>query len=296
MANSKIRAIKRNQLDVKAYDDCIAKSPQSKIYARSWYLDAMSDDWYALVKGDYEAVMPLPYRKKFGFSYVYQPLMVQQMGVFPSSPADNQFFAQATSRHLHVNYTFHKSSPEILHHTPKVNLVLHIDEDLIEIRSNISTNRKRDLKKAEQQQLDLRELNDWTNIESLISEAIMKGAYKDVLSQLKKLFLINQTGGAIKAAGVYYQEKCIFFILYGLDVGRVYYLLPISLSVKAQELGIATWTIFKLIEKHKEQYPIFDFEGSSIVGVRRFYESFGSQVESYYQLTKTFFQFMKHAR
>jgi hypothetical protein len=48
------------------YDTCMAQSLNSRIYAFSWYLDAVADHWDVLVYGDYEAVMPLPWRQKMG--------------------------------------------------------------------------------------------------------------------------------------------------------------------------------------------------------------------------------------
>ncbi|HEU4902656.1 MAG TPA: hypothetical protein VFT06_07675, partial [Flavisolibacter sp.] len=52
------------------------------MYAYSFYLDTMTGDWDALVLNDYEAVMPLPWRRKWGISYLYQPFLTAQLGVF----------------------------------------------------------------------------------------------------------------------------------------------------------------------------------------------------------------------
>lgn len=296
MTMNNIKAINRGKLDAQAYDDCISRANQSKIYARSWYLDAMSDDWYALVQGNYEAVMPLPIRRKLAFSYVYQPFMVQQLGVFPSSDHDEAFYKMAVSRHMHFDYTFKSTSSKSLHHTPLINLTLPITGDLDLIKTNISTNRKRDLKKAEKHNFDWRDFDDWSKVESLISEALKSGLYGHALPAIQKLYTAEKSAGAIRAAGVYHQNECVFFILYGLDLRRIYYLLPLPLTPAAQEMGVATWSIIHLMKRYSDQYSLFDFEGSAVPGVRKFYESFGSTVEPYYHMKKTFYHFMKHAR
>ncbi len=36
------------------------------IYAKSWYLDIVADQWDALVENDYEKIFPLVHRKKYG--------------------------------------------------------------------------------------------------------------------------------------------------------------------------------------------------------------------------------------
>src|SRR6185295_18183541 len=52
------------------------------IYAYSFYLDCMAQNWDALVLNDYETVMPLPCKKKFGISYLYQPFLTPILGIF----------------------------------------------------------------------------------------------------------------------------------------------------------------------------------------------------------------------
>ena len=46
------------QIDKEKWDACIAQSSNSLIYACSFYLEALSENWDALVLDDYEAVMP----------------------------------------------------------------------------------------------------------------------------------------------------------------------------------------------------------------------------------------------
>ena len=80
-----IQYLKRNQLDIIKYDNCIELSLNSRIYVFSWYLDIVSDNWDVLVLNDYEAVMPLPWRQKYFIKYVYPPAWTQQLGVFSNS-------------------------------------------------------------------------------------------------------------------------------------------------------------------------------------------------------------------
>ncbi len=82
-AGNDIRYLKRQDLDLNAWDECIRLSPAGLLYARSFFLDAITDgQWDALVMGDYEAVMPLTWNKKYGFTYLYQPNFVPVLGVF----------------------------------------------------------------------------------------------------------------------------------------------------------------------------------------------------------------------
>ena len=80
--------IPQKQIDKKKWDHCIESAENGLIYGYSFYLDHMAGQWDGIVLGDYQAVMPLPWKKKFGIKYIYQPFLVAQGGVFGARPAD----------------------------------------------------------------------------------------------------------------------------------------------------------------------------------------------------------------
>src|SRR3984957_7237734 len=77
-----IRYLHRNEIDTEKWDRCIINASNGLIYARSFYLDSMAENWSALVEGDFQNVMPLTWNKKFGFTYLYQPYFTKSLGVF----------------------------------------------------------------------------------------------------------------------------------------------------------------------------------------------------------------------
>ncbi|MGZ3950491.1 MAG: hypothetical protein ACXVBZ_03805, partial [Flavisolibacter sp.] len=82
MPGGEIYYKRRHEVEIDKWDRCISGSSNGLIYAYSYYLDATADNWDALVLNDYQAVMPLPWRKKFGVFYLYQPSFAAQLGVF----------------------------------------------------------------------------------------------------------------------------------------------------------------------------------------------------------------------
>jgi len=82
MPQNNIQYLTNKEIDKTLWNACIDKASNGLIYAYSFYLDAMVDNWDALILGNYEAVMPLPWRKKWGFYYLYQPAFVAQLGLF----------------------------------------------------------------------------------------------------------------------------------------------------------------------------------------------------------------------
>ena len=82
MAESNIAYIPQQQIDKTKWDNCINAAANGLLYARSYYLDTTAITWDALVLNDYEAVMPLPIRKKWIFSYLFEPPMTPVLGIF----------------------------------------------------------------------------------------------------------------------------------------------------------------------------------------------------------------------
>ena len=56
---NKINLIRRNNIDISKWNTCIERSINRRIYACSWYLDMVSNNWEAVVYGDYELVFPV---------------------------------------------------------------------------------------------------------------------------------------------------------------------------------------------------------------------------------------------
>ena len=84
-----IKFYENKEIDKQKWDSCLDQSENAKIYVYSWYLDIVSPNWVALIKGDYKVVFPLPAKKKLGVSYISQPLFTQQLGLFSSENSNN---------------------------------------------------------------------------------------------------------------------------------------------------------------------------------------------------------------
>jgi len=147
-----IKYIHREHLDEEKYNQCIDTSIQSKIYAFSWYLDIVCEQWGVLVLHDYDAVMPVPWRKKYGIKYVYPPFWVLQLGVYTKEAIDeNKFLTHLFNKfkfvelrmNTHNNFELY---PEFLQLKQCQKLVLNTPYN--SILSKYRKDRKKDLQKA----------------------------------------------------------------------------------------------------------------------------------------------------
>ncbi len=92
----KIQHIKHNQIDFKKWDNTVLKSVFPFVFAQSFYLNATSPDWDALIINDYESIFPLTHKSKFGIRYLPQPPFTSQLGVYGKTNAEIE--------HLFYNY------------------------------------------------------------------------------------------------------------------------------------------------------------------------------------------------
>lgn len=92
-SSASIRYYRSTEIDRDKWDACVAGAAIPGIFACSTYLNRMADNWDALVLGDYEAVMPLPWKKQKGIYTLYQPDFSWLGGVFGT--ADLRAFIHA---------------------------------------------------------------------------------------------------------------------------------------------------------------------------------------------------------
>lgn len=88
-----IRYIKNESIDFKKWDRCIKKAFNGTIYAYSWYLNIVSENWDALVDNDYEKVMPLPNSFLMGNKIIVQPEFTGNLGIFSTTTLDDEIVA-----------------------------------------------------------------------------------------------------------------------------------------------------------------------------------------------------------
>ena len=79
-----MKLVSRKEINTEKWDKCILNSPSCVLYAQSWYLDIFSPNWKAYIwetNDEYEAVFPLPTKRKYLIQCVVQPLFIQQLGL-----------------------------------------------------------------------------------------------------------------------------------------------------------------------------------------------------------------------
>ncbi|MEA3452279.1 MAG: hypothetical protein U9Q83_10310 [Bacteroidota bacterium] len=60
----KLKILERKYIDTKKWDLCVKNANNSLIYAYSWYLDIVAQNWSGIISENYECVMPVVWKKK----------------------------------------------------------------------------------------------------------------------------------------------------------------------------------------------------------------------------------------
>ncbi|MBT8317612.1 MAG: hypothetical protein HKP59_08290 [Lutibacter sp.] len=284
-----IHYVKRQELDEEKYNQCIQSALNSRIYAYSWYLDCVADNWDALIFNDYEAVMPLPWRSKYFIKYVYPPAWTQQLGVFSKDKIEASlmkgFINLIPKKFKKVTIQFNSDNDvSFLKTTKRDNYILPLNKHYEDIYMGFNKNRKRDLKKAllKDYKID-EEISCNEFLDFYLNESKNYQLNKNQIIIIKSF--LNLKNESVQIWGIRDNEKLIASLVWLKDENRVTYLLPTA-NNKAKSSSLPTLIISELIKQHSETNYIFDFEGSMIEGVADFYKSFGAIKENYYLYMK----------
>lgn len=283
-----IKYLTYNQIDKAKWDNCILNTSNHLIYAESWYLDIVCPEkWNALVLNDYQAVMPLPLKSKMGLTYVQQPIWTQQLGVFLKSeitPELVESFLKAIPKKLAmVSLNLNENNfIEAYNSTPKTNLILDLNSSYEALKTNFSSNTKRNSNKAAKAELTT-DLNSQdvtafinffkTNIQNPISDY-----HYSTLQQLVE-YSVNNDKGFIALAKQNNEIVAASFILKSNN--RLIYRTGTS-NQKGKDVKAMFLLVNELIQKYANTNYQLDFEGSEIEGVARFYNGFGAKNIHYY--------------
>ena len=77
-----IKHLKNTDINFIRWDNCINNAINGSVFAYSWYLNILCEDWEALVLGNYEYVMPLFHKTKFNKDIYFTSKLGIRLGVF----------------------------------------------------------------------------------------------------------------------------------------------------------------------------------------------------------------------
>jgi len=261
------------------------------VYAHSDMLDAMSPGWDALVLGDYEAVMPLTWRKKMGIRYLCQPAFCQQLGIFSlqevSSDITESFLRKASISFRLIEIFINYANPLQVEQTGATNLVLSLAKGYESLKANF----RRDLLKnlARTEKFSLQYVVS-ANIDNAIAQyQLLYGNRMNVrLTDYQALTAVCKKWlpeGKCFVREVRLREgnrdELLSIGLFLKDNNRIYNIASSTLP-NGRTLEANHFLFNELIKEFAGQNLLLDFEGSDLPGVARFYQKFGPVNQPYF--------------
>ncbi|MFO7873963.1 MAG: GNAT family N-acetyltransferase [Bacteroidales bacterium] len=283
-----IQYIKHDSIDIEKWDACIDKAMNGLFYAYGWYLDMTAETWDALVEDDYKAVMPLPYRRKAGISYLFQPFFIQQLGVFSTTsltPEVTSRFLNAIPDHFRFGEMNLNTYNQLSAENPVVSGkgVTH-ELDLIapyeQLRRSYSENTRRNIKKATRKGVFI---TSYGRPEEMISAFRRNRGRRGVpfsekdYHVLKHLIYAGIHRGLVSIKFAYSETNnfCAGIVFYKSHQKAVW--LFSGATPEARENGAMSMLVDEFIRDNAGQPIVLDFEGSKDPNLARFYRGFGSE-------------------
>jgi hypothetical protein len=286
-----VRYLQRGQIDDERWNRVVASSRFETVYGQSWYLDASADHWGAFILHDYAYVMPVAFRIKLGFRYLYQPRFCQQLGVYSANKVDDQItsmFLGAMSKKFRLgDYAFNEGNRVVgqkgFEISDSTNFTLQLNAPYEELTQAYTSNCRRNIRKADQasfvfyEDISIREL------------VLLKRQYDHArkgdghYQSLTDMFSGMQAEGDVRAYGVKVGQDLCAGAIFATCGKRMHYLLAVA-TEEGKALSGMFYLIDRLIQMRSGKNLYLDFEGSNIPSVARFFSGFGAEPQIYQRI------------
>jgi Acetyltransferase (GNAT) domain len=247
------------------------------------------------VAGEYDFIMPLPKRRKFGLAYIYVPTFAGQLGIIGSQAISREltdsFILSIPASFLIADLILNEGNPNPsltdIEITQRTNYILPLSDDYPVLCARYSEDAKKNLRRT--RALGLLPCPD-IPVDTIIR--LYRAAYGDrhpqvsatayqSLADLFRHCVRKDNGftlGITDPAG-----QLLAAAFFGMDNKRIYYILGAP-TPQGRAANAVHSLIDEVIKKYAGTGIIFDFEGSDIPGVAAFYRKFNPQTEYYGQI------------
>lgn len=290
-----IKIIKYNKIDFDQYARFLEKAIQNTDYADHQFLDIVSNrQWFLLVYGNYEAIMPVSYVRKYGFTFVLMPKFCQQLGVFSEKddPKINQKFYDFLDQNFLVAIYAFNGDNQFLQQVQKKTSYLIQKNYYSTVKKNYSSHRRRNVRIIGDLVGNIKVRKDWQEIDRSFFIKNIKGTSKDADNlhylQIFEKLLENNIG---QLRILEFKNSVQSFVYLYEGKNRRY------LSLFINRFPQINPNFPSIMIDHCLQEFIndkdFDFMGSEIENVAKFNERFGSFSYQYPLLCNNKFTLLK---
>ncbi|RNI32650.1 GNAT family N-acetyltransferase [Rufibacter immobilis] len=295
-----IQLLRHHEIDPLRWEACLQKAHEPLVYVHAWYLETVcAGNWEALVEKqdeEYVSVFPLPVRTLLGQKKVYQPLFAQQLGLVVTPASQHrtveEYLALLPPLFSQVQYQLPwpnfvpAALPQSWQGRLRPNYELPLFSTYAALRQQYSTNLRRNLQKAQKAQLVIEPAASISALLALFRQTKglelpdLKPRHYAILEKLYRRAKEEKVG-EIWEVRVQQEVVAAAFVL--RTAHRVTFLFGAS-SALGRQVGAMAFLLDSLVQQEAMTGKTFDFEGSEVSGVAKFYAGFGALPVSYVSL------------
>ncbi len=283
-----INYIKHKNIDFTKWDKVILNSPIPLAFAQSFYLNATSPGWDALILNDYESVLPVTFKKKLGILYLPQPSFTSQLGVFGNTKPEiiNEFFIFLNKTFKLIEYEFNYSN-KLVGNTikPKKTFIINYKNEITYNQNTI-----RNIKKAQTLNFKVQLIQPKEAV-SLVEKHIYPFLKSISLKKNHLKLFSNLINSAIKSNALNciatkdHTDKIVAIAYFIYNNNYVLYLKGTTIN-KNSNSGSMHLLLDFAIKYYSKSHQFFDFGGGSInTGLANFYKGLGGKELNYQYIT-----------
>lgn len=283
-----IKFLKHNEIDFQKWDECLAKCVNNNIYAQSWYLNIVCKKWNALVLDDYQAIMPLCERVKWGIFTIRQAVFSQQLGLFSKNANQDvdEFISSIPKKYLYINFNLNSyNTSSKFSFKENLNHEIFIDSNKNKITELYSKSVKKNISKALSHSLSISLVADnadqFCNQKKMLGKNYMNERLNDTQYKLINYCLAYKKGRifSVQYKGLnccsvfvsFFNNRLTLHSSYCNDIGKKY--------------GAFFFLLNHILTSEEFNSFTFDFEGSNMDGIAKRNLGFGAK-STHYQSVK----------
>ena len=288
MSGNAIRYLKRSEVNASKWDACMDISLNGLIYGYTFYLDQMAKNWDALVLGDYEAIMPVTWNKKWGIRYLYQPPFTQQLGIFSGKQLTQSLIGQFIDE-LQFHFRFgeiflnHGNRHPVLGN--RSNFIVPLKSGYEELFSHYKPDAVRNIRRARKFSLIYGQ-----DVQPATALNVYKTQYAERFTHVKnsdfhrfeQLCDIAVQKGELVLRGTFGPGKNLLATAVLLRKNKRLYLIQSTTLAEGRKVEANYHLIDQILREFGGTDFLLDFEGSDIPGIAHFYKNFGGIDEPYF--------------
>ncbi len=283
-----MKFIESTHIDKKVWSE-LTTNHSIHFFSETNYLDAVAENWGAYVKGNYEAVLVIPYRVKFGVKWAYLPLFYRSSEWIGNwtEKEKKEIKSRLLKDFKGGNIAFEESNVDA---TDFFYQVIHPNQ---EYRINYNKLAVRMLKKAENSELkQTNELHLDVFVKLIAKELKAKVGVWDEegMAVFKNLVNNYAKDDKLKFYGVILHGELVGGIVTLVSNNRILYLKGTA-TIEAKKMGAVYMVMDAAINDAMQKKCTFDFGGSRVDGVARFNYNLGGTDVHYQNMVWDSFPF-----